>query len=97
MVYKQMSRENAPAASQAPLRGELKKSESDAAGTGFGNEKYSPVIKVEFEPENVPFEKVLVKYEWHEVLCKKGILKCSPEAKSRLWDEREYAPFPPGY
>jgi len=96
---RQMSKENAPAAPgyPAPLREASKKSESDAAGTGFGNEKYSPVVKVEFEPENIPFKKMLVKYEWRETLCKKGLLNCRSEAKNRLWDESEYAPYPPGY
>jgi hypothetical protein len=93
---RQMSREKAPAGA-APSLGDSKKLESNAAGTGFGNEKYSPVVKVEFEPENVPFEKMLVKYEWRETLCKKGLLNCRPEAKNRLWDESEYAPYPPGY
>lgn len=94
---RQMSKEKAPAAAQAPLRGESKKSESDATGTGFGDEKYSPVVRVEFEPENIPFETMLVKYEWRETLCKKGLLNCRPEAKNRMWDEREFAPYPPGY
>ncbi|MBI4684524.1 MAG: hypothetical protein HY755_04940 [Nitrospirae bacterium] len=93
----QIQKEKAPTAPQGSAKGELKRYENDAAGTGFGNETYSPVIKVEFEPEVFPFEKILVKYEWHEVLCKKGILKCWTEERNRLWDESEYAPYPPGY
>ncbi|MBI5043805.1 MAG: hypothetical protein HZC10_08290 [Nitrospirae bacterium] len=77
--------------------GRLKNFESGAAGTGFGDERYSPVIKVEFEPEGNPFKKILVKYEWRESLCKKGLLKCEPEERNRLWDEDKYAPYPPGY
>ena len=94
---RQMSKEKAPAAPQLSDKGDSKRLESSAAGTGFGNEKYSPVVKVEFEPEDVPFEKMLVKYEWHETLCKKGFLNCRTEEKNRLWGENEYAPYPPGY
>ena len=69
----------------------------ERAGTGFGNEQYSPTIKVAFEPECSPVQKLLIKYEWREVLCRKGILVCKREPKNRLWDEEDYAPFPPGY
>ncbi len=71
--------------------------DSARPGTGFGDARYSPVIKVEFEPESSPYEKVLVKYEWRQVLCRKGLLQCPPEGRARLWDEDEYAPCPPGY
>ena len=69
----------------------------ERAGTGFGDEQYSPTIKVAFEPESTPAQKMLIKYEWREVLCRKGILICRQEPKNRLWDEEDYAPFPPGY
>ncbi|MBI5847753.1 MAG: hypothetical protein HZB31_07385 [Nitrospirae bacterium] len=88
--------QGAPAAPSA-ARSEAKRAARDEAGTGFGNEQYSPVVKVEFEPESIPVEKFLVKYEWREELCKKGIIPCRPEPKNRLWDRDEYAPYPPGY
>lgn len=69
----------------------------ESAGTGFGDSRYSPVVRVEFEPESFPIQKTLVKYEWREMLCKKGILDCVQERKNRLWDNDEYAPYPPGY
>lgn len=69
----------------------------ESAGTGFGDAQYSPVITVQFEPERNPFQKTLVKYEWREVLCRKGILSCGRELGNRLWDEDGYAPYPPGY
>jgi hypothetical protein len=76
----------------------MKKQESDRAGTGFGDKSYSPVVKVEFEPEGVPYEKYLIKYEWRETLCRKGILDCRDRGKNRLWDDyMEYSPYPPGY
>lgn len=71
--------------------------ESDAVGTGFGEGKYSPTVKVEFEPERRPFEKLLVKYEWRESLCRKGLLECRKAEPNRLWDGDGYAPYPPGY
>jgi hypothetical protein len=95
----QRGREDTPA---APSAGSLGKSKSgaardEAAGTGFGDAHHSPVIRVAFEPELNPIQKTLVKYEWREVLCRKGILRCRQELGNRLWDEDEYAPFPPGY
>lgn len=95
-LYQERSASGKAAAPSAP-RSEAKQAEKDEAGTGFGNELYAPVIRVEFEPERYPIEKVLVKYAWREELCRKGILRCRPEAKNRLWDEGEYAPYPPGY
>jgi hypothetical protein len=96
---KVMKREKkAPAAPYEPSAGsKLGDREGDSAGTGFGDEKYSPVVKVRFNPERFPSEKILVKYEWREVLCNKGLLKCRTEEKNRLWDEDEYAPYPPGH
>jgi len=95
-LYPERSASGKAAAPSAP-RSEAKQAEKDEAGTGFGNEQYSPVTKVEFAPEQHPVEKILVKYAWREELCRKGILHCRPEAKNRLWDEGEYAPYPPGY
>ena len=69
----------------------------ESAGTGFGETQYSPVVRVEFEPELKPIQKTLVKYEWPETLCRKGILQCEQNRKNRLWDQEEYAPYPPGY
>ena len=69
----------------------------ESSGTGFGDEQYSPAVKVAFEPVGTPVQKTLVKYEWREVLCKKGILNCRQEPRNRLWDGDDYAPFPPGY
>jgi hypothetical protein len=94
----QTGKEKTVPAPGAAARGEMKKQESDIAGTGFGDNKYSPVVQIEFEPEAVPCEKVLIKYEWREVLCSKGLLNCRTEGRNRLWDDNiEYAPYPPGY
>jgi len=92
-------RDSAPA---APSMGSAEQSASlaakdEAAGTGFGEGQYSPTVRVAFEPERTPVQKTLVKYEWREVLCRKGILSCGPEIGNRLWDDGEYASYPPGY
>jgi hypothetical protein len=81
----------------APARGKAGIARDERAGTGFGDERYSPTIRVAFEPETRPVQKTLIKYEWREVLCRKGILTCHAEPPNRLWDEADYAPFPPGY
>ena len=90
---------NAPAAPSAgkSLNGTNRQLAKESAGTGFGDAQYSPVVTVQFEPERNPVQKTLVKYEWREVLCRKGILSCNREAGNRLWDEDGYAPYPPGY
>ncbi len=91
-------RENSPAAPQADRAGNAasKAEREESAGTGFGDAQYSPTFQVAFEPEIVPFQKTLIKYEWRDTLCKKGFLRCQ-ERGNRLWDDGQYAPFPPGY
>jgi len=94
-----LKKENAPApASESAARGKASGAMRDeAAGTGFGDAQYAPTTRVEFRAEQLPVQKTLVKYEWREVLCKKGILQCEQEPANRLWDDTAYAPFPPGY
>ncbi len=95
---KERSMQKAPApAAGAPARDEAQGLNSEKAGTGFGDERYSPTVTVAFEPEGTPFSKTLIKYEWREALCGKGILRCRPDDRNRLWDDSRYAPFPPGY
>ncbi len=90
--------EIAPAAPQADLSEKsASRAKEEAAGTGFGDARYSPVIHVAFEPELVPVQKTLIKYEWRETLCRKGVIRCERETGNRLWDETSYAPLPPGY
>jgi hypothetical protein len=92
-----MENKKKEAAPPAPAsKGAARGLAEESAGTGFGDAEYSPVIKVEFEPELAPVQKTLVKYEWRETLCRKGILRCGQEQGNRLWDDG-YAPFPPGY
>jgi len=93
------NKRNAPAApsEESSARNKLGGTRDEAAGTGFGDPHYSPVIRVTFEPDPNPIQKILVKYEWREILCRKGILNCLQEPGNRLWDKDEYAPYPPGY
>ena len=98
-LYEQKRPDNAPTApsAESSAKGKTGALRDERAGTGFGDEQYSPVIRVVFEPDLTPAQKTLIKYEWREVLCRKGILNCRLEPKNRLWDEDEYAPYPPGY
>lgn len=98
-LYEKKRSQDAPGAPAADgrARGKAEAFDDERAGTGFGDEHYSPTIRVAFEPEKTPVQKTLFKYEWHEVLCRKGILNCRQEARNRLWDDTDYAPFPPGY
>lgn len=97
--YEQEGRDYRPAVPSAERSalGKAGIARDESAGTGFGDEHYSPTIEVAFSPESKPIQKTLLKYEWREVLCRKGILSCRREARNRFWDEDSYAPFPPGY
>ena len=74
----------------APRRSE------EAAGTGFGNGKYSPSIRVQFTPERRVAERHFLKYEWRDTLCRKGVIDCRI-TRNRFWndDDGGYAPYPP--
>ena len=87
----------APSVGDASKKSADRSSAKENAGTGFGDARYSPVITVQFEPEHNPMQKTLVKYEWREVLCRKGIIACGQETGNRLWDADGYATYPPGY
>lgn len=88
----QMPGSPGPAESMNKSRSE---SAFDSAGTGFGDAQYSPTTRVAFTPEAIPFQKNLIKYEWRQTLCRKGLINCASEPRNRLWDEERYAPFPP--
>ncbi|HYA88982.1 MAG TPA: hypothetical protein VEI57_18235, partial [Nitrospirota bacterium] len=95
----QKQNEVAPAAPsmEGARRSNGKSLADESAGTGFGETEYSPVIRVEFEPEVMPIQKILLNYEWRETLCRKGILQCEQKGTNRLWDKEEFVPYPPGY
>lgn len=78
-------------------------SASEEAGTGFGDEEWSPSRRVEFEPERKAFAKHFLKYEWRKTLCKRGIIECRRHSQqkrhNRFWDDENdsmgFAPYPP--
>lgn len=72
---------------------------SESAGTGYGREEYSPVQEVVFERESTAAEKIYLKYEWRETLCRKGVIACAgprPRHHNRIWDDDGFAAPPPG-
>ncbi len=76
----------------------------ESAGTGFGEEEYSPSIRVAFKAKNKPVAKYFFKYEWRKNLCRRGVISCRGydiyEENNRFWDDDDdddYAPYPPGY
>jgi hypothetical protein len=85
----------APGAESAGPRAAPQRNGEDA-GTGFGEEQYSPVVRVEFEPDPRVAERHFLKYEWRETLCRKGVVDCRWSG-NRFWDDDDgYAPYPPG-
>lgn len=96
----QMKREGKLGTAEAPSpsarsldRMEAEKSKQQA-GTGFGETTYSPSRIVSFQPEYTAAERVVLKYEWSEELCRKGLGRCG-RPQNRFWPERpEFAPIP---
>jgi hypothetical protein len=71
----------------------LAKSESRSApqaGTGFGEQAYSPVKLVQFQANSSPVEKYFYKYEWREALCMKRIVNCRQQ-ENRFWSDDHYS------
>ena len=87
----------APAAPSVKKRAKAADRMEESAGTGYGREEYSPVRTVEFEPESGAWEKIYIRYEWRETLCRKGIITCGryQPPRNRMWDDDGYAPPPP--
>jgi hypothetical protein len=82
-----------PAQEEMRSIGKMEREKKAQAGTGFGETTYSPVRVVQFNPEDRVTEKVVLKYEWREELCNKGVIACGP--RNRLWpDSRGFAPIP---
>ena len=92
------TREPGPMGAQEGAAGKLAPERSgDIAGTGFGDEKYSPSVRVRFAPEYRAAERHFLKYEWRDTLCRKGVVDCR-FTRNRFWDDADdgYAPYPPG-
>jgi hypothetical protein len=93
MSRKEQSRDKAAAPSALSESRALK-----SAGTGYGQEEYSPSYRVQFEPEKRAVESILIKYEWHKTLCNMNIISCGrtyEHSYNRIWGNDGYAPPPP--
>lgn len=93
MSRREQSRDKAAAPS---AEGEAKA--MDRAGTGYGQEEYSPSYRVQFDPEKRAVESILIKYEWHKTLCDMKIINCGRTyeySHNRIWENDGYAPPPP--
>lgn len=84
---------------RAPRAAEKNQSDSDEAGTGYGDDEYSPSRQVEFDPGRHAFARYFLKYEWRETLCEMNVTSCYKRKGNRFWrDEwrdRGFAPPPP--
>ncbi|MDH3689977.1 MAG: hypothetical protein OEU36_10920 [Gammaproteobacteria bacterium] len=94
--YSKQEEEQSLAADAAP---ESRARESlSKPGTGFGEEQWSPTVRVDFLPQSQPVAKYFVKYEWHESLCRKAVIECD-QTTNRFWPEdrtqSKFVPFPP--
>jgi len=76
----------------------------DSAGTGFGEENWSPSRRVDFVAGPNPFMRKFIKYEWRKTLCRRGVISCREhhrhqQQQNRFWPDDElswtYAPYPP--
>jgi hypothetical protein len=69
--------------------------QSADAGTGYGERVSEAARAVEFDADPRERSRVLIKYEWADVLCRKKSLGCVDE--NRLWgnDRWGFAPPPP--
>lgn len=71
---------------------------SDEAGTGFGDRRYDPAVRVDFDAERHASSQIFLKYEWRETLCRKGVARCERgRDRNRFWDDGDlaFAPYPP--
>ena len=96
-----LDRFNRPCAPGGPSLGMARKAPQPGAeaqgeaGTGYGEEVYSPSITVAFQPDARAREKLTVKYEWRETLMRMGVIRDLPVRRNRLWDSGVAPPPPP--
>lgn len=68
---------------------------SESAGTGFGENEWSPARKVKFRARKKPVLKKFIKYEWRRTLCERGIIDCWDDDhdwghRNRFWPEDDW-------
>ena len=73
-------------AASESAKGMTPSADAAAPGTGYGESTYSPAVAVSFEPSGEQMEKIVLKYEWRETLCRKSIL---PDCNRNYNDGRE--------
>ncbi len=93
---------------KAKIQGKQFGMQREAAGTGFGEDEWSPSREVHFAAQKTAARKTFIKYEWRKTLCRMGIVQCRPHHPlrgpnhNRFWpDDRSrhssndgFAPFP---
>jgi hypothetical protein len=94
-VYREAYREKEELA--RPQSDERRESKAGAPGTGFGDRRYDPAVRVDFDAQRTASSQVFLKYEWRETLCRKGIARCDRgRERNRFWDDDlAFAPHPP--
>jgi hypothetical protein len=72
------------------------KAQRSEPGTGYGDRRTEPAVRVAFDAEARPSSKMFLKYEWRETLCRKRIVDCR-EPANRFWpdDALSFSPPPP--
>jgi hypothetical protein len=92
--YDKRYSQRAPAAAAERAAPQSADAESNA-GTGYGERIREGARTVDFDAEPRERSRVLIKYEWADVLCRKKSLGCDED--NRLWgnDRWGFAPPPP--
>jgi hypothetical protein len=87
----------ADASSDRADKAERSAARDSEPGTGYGDRRDEPAVRVAFEAEPRASSRVFLKYEWRETLCRKGIIECG-EPENRFWpDTLSFAPPPPAH
>jgi hypothetical protein len=63
------------------------------AGTGMGEDTWSPSHQVKFKPRKYPVTEKFIKYEWRSTLCRKGAISCHDDFRdygNRFWPRDEW-------
>ena len=89
-THERTARASAPAAGQA-----ADQAAEAEPGTGYGERREEGAVQVQFRAQSREQARVLIKYEWRETLCRRGLLTCAPA--NRLWGDEKlsFAPPPP--
>jgi len=66
-----------------------------SAGTGYGDRRVDPAVRVDFVAQSNPDSRHFIKYEWRETLCRRHVISCGEN--NRFWDDSTlgFAPPPP--